>query len=96
MGLKKIKLQNKEYDVSILDLLRLIDPSKTGKFLPLLLNELKGIPSYEYGDYINNLDLPIEHLPGVNRVILNYLIDLIGGGSVVESLHKFNELLEKN
>ena len=27
MGLKKIKLQNKEYDVSILDLLRLIDPS---------------------------------------------------------------------
>jgi len=95
MGLKKIKQQNKEYDVSLLDLLRLVDPSKTGKFIPLLLNELKGIPPYEYGDYTANLDLPIEHLPGVNRVILNYLIELIGGDSVVESLHKFNDLLEK-
>ena len=41
MGLKKIKLENKEYNVSILDLLRLLDPSKTGKFMTILLNELK-------------------------------------------------------
>ena len=95
MGLKKIKIQNKEYDVSLLDLLRLIDPSKTGKFIPLLLNELKGIPSYEYGDYTDNLDLPIGHLTSVHRVILNYLIDLIGGVDVVRSLHKFNEFLDK-
>jgi len=76
-------------------LLRLIDPSKTGKFIPILLNELKGIPHYEYGDYTDNLDLPIVHLPSVNKVILNYLIDLIGGIEVVQSLHKFNEFLDK-
>ena len=35
MGLKKIRLENKEYNISILDLLRLLDPSKTGK-LPII------------------------------------------------------------
>ena len=95
MGLKKIKQQNKEYDTSLLDLLRLVDPSKTGKFMPILLNELKGIPSYEYGDYTDTLDLPIGHLTSVNRVVLNYLIELIGGVDVIRSLHKFNEFLDK-
>ena len=95
MGLKKIKQQNKEYDVSLLDFLRLIDPSKTGKFIPILLNELKGIPHYEYGDYADNLDLPTNNLTSVDMVILNYLIELIGGLEVVKSLHKFNEFLDK-
>jgi len=95
MGLKKIKEQNKEYDVSILDLLRLLDPSKTGKFMSILLDELKNIPSYEYGDYTENLNLNVESLPGINKVILNYLIDLVGGGDVIDSLKKFNDFLER-
>ena len=45
MSLKKIKQQNQYYNVSVLDLLRLLDPSKTGKFMNLLLTELKAIPS---------------------------------------------------
>ena len=50
MGLKKIKLQNKEYNTSILDLLRLLDPSKTGKFMAVLLNELNFIINlYRWG-----------------------------------------------
>ena len=95
MGLKKIKEQNKEYDVSILDLLRLLDPSKTGKFMSILLAELKNIPSYEYGDYTENLNLNVESLPGINKVILNYLIDLVGGSDVIDSLKKFNDFLER-
>jgi len=95
MGLKKIKEQNKEYDVSILDLLRLLDPSKTGKFMSILLDELKNIPSYEYGDYTENLNLSVESLPGINKVILNYLIDLVGGSDVIDSLKKFNDFLER-
>jgi len=95
MGLKKIKEQNKEYDVSILDLLRLLDPSKTGKFMSILLDELKNIPSYEYGDYTENLNLNAESLPGINKVILNYLIDLVGGSDVIDSLKKFNDFLER-
>ena len=95
MGLKKIKEQNKEYNVSILDLLRLLDPSKTGKFMSILLAELKNIPSYEYGDYTENLNLNVESLPGINKVILNYLIDLVGGSDVIDSLKKFNDFLER-
>ena len=95
MGLKKIKLQNKEYDVSILDLLRLLDPSKTGKFMSILLNELKNIPAYEYGDDTQNLNLNVDSLPGVNKVILNYLVELVGGVEVIESLNKFNDFLDR-
>ena len=95
MGLKKIKEQNKEYNVSILDLLRLLDPSKTGKCLFILLNEVRGIPAHEYGDYTDNLEVKTEHLPPVLRVMLNYLVELVGGLQAVNSLHKFNNLLDR-
>ena len=88
-------LENKEYDVSILDLLRLLDPSKTGKFMYILLNELRTIPAHEYGDYTDNLEVRTEHLPPVARVILNYLVELVGGLESVNSLHKFNNLLDR-
>ena len=52
MGLKKIKLQNKEYNLSILDLLRILDPSKTGKFMNLLLKELNITDAKKYVDWI--------------------------------------------
>jgi hypothetical protein len=95
MGLKKIKEQNKEYDISILDLLRLLDPSKTGKFMYLLLNELRTIPPHEYGDYTNNLEINTNNLPPVARVTLNYLVELVGGIDTVNSLNKFNDLLDR-
>ena len=41
MALKKIKEQNKDYNISILDLLRIIDPSKTGKFMNLIIPKIK-------------------------------------------------------
>ena len=41
MKLKILKENNKDYNLSILDFLRILDPSKTGKFLRILLNELK-------------------------------------------------------
>ncbi len=95
MGLKNIKKQNKEYDISLLDLLRLLDPSKTGKFMYLLLDELKGIPAHEYGDYTDNLEINTDHLPPISRVVLNYLVELVGGLDTVNSLHKFNKLLDR-
>ena len=95
MGLKNIKKQNKDYDISILDLLRLLDPSKTGKFMSILLSELKSIPAHEYGDYTDSLEVNTEHLPPVARVILNYLVELVGGLESVNSLHKFNNLLDR-
>jgi len=95
MGLKNIKKQNKNYDISILDLLRLLDPSETGKFMYILLGELKNIPPHEYGDYTDNLEITTEHLPPVSRVMLNYLVELVGGLETINSLHKFNNLLER-
>ena len=41
MRLRDIKKNNKNYNISVIDLLKLIDPSKNGKFIPLLLSELK-------------------------------------------------------
>ena len=41
MRLRDLKKNNKDYDISLIDLLKLIDPSKNGKFVSLLLSELK-------------------------------------------------------
>ena len=69
MGLRKIKLQNKDYNLSILDLLRILDPSKTGKFMTLLLNELKSIPDNEVGeDYEESIGIYLDGMVGVNKV----------------------------
>jgi len=72
MGLRKIKLQNKDYNLSILDLLRILDPSKTGKFMTLLLNELKSIPDNEVGeDYEESIGIYLDGMVGVNKVLKN-------------------------
>ena len=96
MSLKKIKQQNQYYNLSVLDLLRLLDPSKTGKFMNLLLIELKAIPSNELEDLpYENLGISFDSLVPINKVLLIYLIELIGGVDTIKSLSKFLELSEK-
>ena len=96
MSLKKIKEQNPYYNLSVLDLLRLLDPSKTGKFMTLLLNELKNIPNNEIEDIpYYQLDISLDNLVPVNKVLLIYIIELIGGVDSIKSLSKFLELSEK-
>ncbi len=96
MSLKKIKQQNKYYNLSVLDLLRLLDPSKTGKFMTLLLSELKAIPSDELGDLpYENIGISLDSLVPVNKVLLIYLVELIGGVDTIKSMSKFLELSEK-
>ena len=98
MKLKKMKLENKEYNVSILDLLRLIDPSKTGKFMTLLLNELKfynkSVPLGARN--IRLLNHPIKTLNVVHEELLEILIDCLGGSDVINDLEKFEVLCEEN
>ena len=98
MGLKKIKVENKEYNTSILDLLRLVDPSKTGKFMTILLNELKfynkSIPLGARN--IRLLSHPIKTLNVVHEEILEILIDCLGGSDVINDLEKFEVLCEEN
>jgi len=98
MKLKTLKLENKEYSTSILDLLRLLDPSKTGKFMTILLNELKfynnSIPLGARN--IRLLNHPIKTLNVVQEEIIENLIDCLGGSDVINDLEKFEVLCEEN
>ena len=98
MGLKKIKGENKEYNTSILDLLRLLDPSKSGKFMTILLNELKfynkSIPLGARN--IRLLNHQIKAVNVVHEEVLEILIDCLGGSDVINDLEKFEVLCEEN
>ena len=96
MSLRKIKQQNKYYNLSVLDLLRILDPSKTGKFMSLLLNELKSIPNSEVSDApYENIGISFDSLVPINKVLIIYLVELIGGVDTIKSMSKFLELSEK-
>ena len=98
MKLKILKEQNKKYNLSILDFIRLLDPSKTGKFLRILLNELK---SYDNSIDISQgnvweLSSQVEVSKGINEEIINLLIECLGGVDVINDLEKFEVLCEEN
>ena len=98
MKLKKLKENNKDYNLSIIDFLRLLDPSKTGKFLRILLNELKFYDksiSVCQGD-VWQLSHQIEVLKGINEEIINQLIECLGGIDVINDMEKFEVLCEEN
>tara|TARA_R100001377_G_scaffold63622_1_gene39248 strand:+ start:77 stop:1066 length:990 start_codon:yes stop_codon:yes gene_type:complete len=97
MGLKKIKQQNKEYNKSILDLLRLLDPSKTGKFMTILLNELKFYnKSVPLGCRdVRRLSNQIETSNVIHEELLGVLIECVGGVDVINDLEKFEVLCEE-
>jgi len=98
MKLKKIKLENIEYNTSILDLLRILDPSKTGKFMTILLNELKfyneSVPLGARN--IRLLNHPIKTLNVVQEELLEILIECLGGSDVLNDLEKFEVLCDEN
>ena len=98
MKLKKIKLENKEYNTSILDLLRLLDPSKTGKFMTILLNELKFYNKSTPigGRNMRIINHPIKTINVVHEELLEILIDCLGGSDVINDLEKFEVLCEEN
>jgi len=88
MGLRKIKLENKEYNVSILDLLRLLDPSKTGKFMTILLNELKFYNKSVLKGYgnITQLSNQIETSNVIHEELLCLLVECLGGVDIINDL----------
>lgn len=98
MKLKNIKLENKEYNISILDLLRLLDPSKTGKFMTILLSELKFYnKSVPLGHRdIRRLSNQIETSNVIHEELLWVLIECVGGTDILNDLEKFEVLCEEN
>ena len=97
MKLKKLKLENQEYNLSILDLLRLIDPSKTGKFMTILLNELKFYnKSVPLGHRdITRLSNQIETYNVIHEELLGVLIECLGGTDIINDLEKFEVLCDE-
>tara|TARA_R110000824_G_scaffold47841_3_gene135738 strand:+ start:485 stop:1471 length:987 start_codon:yes stop_codon:yes gene_type:complete len=97
MKLKKLKLENQEYNLSILDLLRLIDPSKTGKFMTILLNELKFYnKSVPLGHRdITRLSNQIETYNVIHEELLGILIECLGGTDIINDLEKFEVLCDE-
>jgi len=98
MKLKILKEQNKDYNLSIIDFLRILDPSKTGKFLRILLNELKFYDksiSVMQGN-VWQLSHQVEVLKGINEEIVNQLIDCLGGIDVINDMEKFEVLCDEN
>ena len=98
MKLKTLKDQNKNYNLSIIDFIKLLDPSKNGKFLRILLNELKFYDksvSISQGS-VWELSHQIEVMQGINEEIINVLIECLGGVDVINDLEKFEVLCDEN
>ena len=98
MKLKILKENNKDYNLSILDFLRILDPSKTGKFLRILLNELKFYDksiAVVQGN-VWQLSNQVEVLKGINEDMVNQLIDCLGGVDVINDMEKFEVLCDEN
>lgn len=64
MGKKDLKNQNKELVVDIIDILGELDPSKTNKFLALLIKRFKE----ESSDFKKYIKSEIEHLMGLENL----------------------------
>ena len=97
MRLKEIKKNNKEYNISLIDLLKLMDPSKNGKFVPLLLGELKQSDKVHHRSTrtVDELGIDSTDLSSTTLDTLNLLCGRLGGEHLMVDLIKFNELLDK-
>ena len=97
MRLRDIKKNNKNYDISLIDLLKLIDPSKNGKFVSLLLSELKCSDKTHHRSTRSADELGIDStdLHSTTLAILNLLCGRLGGERLLVDMIKFDELLDK-
>ena len=97
MRLRDIKKNNKNYDISLIDLLKLIDPSKNGKFITLLLSELKYSDKTKHRSTraADELGIDSTNLNSTTLDILNLLCGKLGGENLLVDMIKFNELLDK-
>jgi hypothetical protein len=96
MGKKDLKKQYPDLDVSVIDYVSRMDPSKTKKITPLLLK----IISKKVSD--DRRRARSKHLSGIteNRIdqhIVELLLDIVGEGfRTLSTLKEFNEHLENN
>jgi hypothetical protein len=97
---KEIKKQHPTLDVSLIDVLAKIDPSKTNKYLPFLikqvnnrLDELNKSMKEHNSNKVFGIDLD-------NYIQLNILLSIVDNQYVtrdqLQTLQIFNELLEQN
>ena len=88
MKIKDIKNNNPDYGASMIDALRMLDPSKNGKFIHLLLKEV--IDSEKsmvmYSSDLDKLDINRKELPYTTQHILAMACDSVGGTQTILDL----------
>jgi len=93
MSKKELKLQNKDLDMNVIDILTLLDPSETNKYTPFLLKMLR-----------KEMDRPkLRKLRGASKAasnviedyLVNFLLDFMGRENF-EHVKNFHNHLENN
>lgn len=103
MSKKELKLQNKDLEINIVDILTDIDPSETGKYTQFLIKNLRKFLEVERlsprkmrvlrGNHEYVIPRSENHL---ENIIINYLTGEIFGVDKLETLAKFNNHLENH
>jgi len=97
MKIKDIKNNNPDYGASMIDALRMLDPSKNGKFIHLLLKEV--IDSEKsmvmYSSDLDKLDINRKELPYTTQHILAMACDSVGGTQTILDLGRFQQLCDE-
>jgi hypothetical protein len=96
---KELKIQHPALNVTPIDILAQLDPSKSNKYLPFLINHInKGLKSYDKEVKDINAQLPfrVEATNFMNHLMMNVLINHFLSNNEIRTLHNFHELLEEN
>ena len=97
MRIKEIKKINPGYDISMIDVVRMLDPSKGGKFVKLLLKEV--IESEKnmvmFSSELDKLDIDRLKTPYYAQQLLSMVCDSVGGVQSILDLTRFDTLCDE-
>ena len=97
MRIKDIKNNNPDYSASMIDVLRMLDPSKNGKFVHLLLKEVISAEKnmVMHSSDLDKLDINRKEIPYTTQHILTMACDSVGGTQTILDLGRFEQLCDE-
>lgn len=94
MSKKKLKLQNKDLEISVVDILNTLDPSATGKFTPFLIKMLRNEMSrHKLRKLRSNSILDPTNI--LEHQVISHVINLLGNDNI-NVIKSFAKHLEEN
>lgn len=102
MRKRDLKQKYPELNINLIDLITLLDPSKTNKYAPLLIEEFKerlgcmNEEMMEYRQYVKNQGVNVDDVEGfINLRLLNEILSITGSHHV-ELLRDFENYCQRN